>query len=551
MQIGMKKPIFGAKAKTLALLVVSSFFSANLFAQTLPVGGLLPGMEDQLRRQQLLGRDSSGTSFMLRPLQLNNLIFNADTGAAGLSAAYFSKTLYQSANGKAAAYLLPVVWTSQFNSHHPFGSNDGSMIRSRGFQTQLSTGLYAKIGPLSVQLRPEVVFAQNRDYRALSETGASYAGLYNRIDFPERYGTGSYTDVNWGQSSVRLTFDPVAIGISNENLWWGPGTHNSLLMSNNAAGFKHATLNTSRPVQTAIGSFEGQIIAGKLEASGYELKGAGYRAKSQNWRYINAITLTYQPKWIPNLYIGVDRSFYVYRKDMARSFKGYFPIFTATLKKTITFVGETENVTEEVVNQDQYFSAYARWVLPEAKAEVYFQFGRNDFSYDMRDFMLEPESSRAYIAGLRKLVALPQKDTYIQLGVELTQMQGSNTGTLRNQPNWYLHYVAAGYTNKGEIIGAAVGPESNQQTFEVSWVQGLKKIGLRFDHLNHNVALAKIVDGEKQYWSDLVFGGHFDWNYKNLIFNSQLNYIQSKNYQYLTKGESNLALKLGIFYNFQ
>ncbi|RZJ31901.1 MAG: hypothetical protein EOO18_10590 [Chryseobacterium sp.] len=127
--------------------------------------------------------------------------------------------------------------------------------------------------------------------------------------------------------------------------------------------------------------------------------------------------LSYQPKWIPNLYIGVDRSFYVYRKDMARSFKGYFPIFTATLKKTITFVGETENVTEEAVNQDQYFSAYARWVLPEAKAEVYFQFGRNDFSYDMRDFMLEPESSRAYIAGLRKLVALPQKDTYIQLGV--------------------------------------------------------------------------------------------------------------------------------------
>lgn len=546
----MTSNFFKPRVKAVIVLLLASFLGADLAAQTLPVGGLLPGMEDLIRRQQLLGKDSTNTSFMIRPLYLSNRIFSRDTTAAGLSAAYFSKELYQSANGKAAAYLLPAVWISQFNSHHPFGSNDGSMIPNRGFQTQLSIGVFAKFGPLSVQLRPEVVFAQNRDYRGLSETGSSYAGFYNRIDLPERYGNGSYTDVNWGQSSVRLTFDPVSIGISNENLWWGPGVHNSLLMSNNAAGFKHATLNTTEPVQTPIGTFEGQLIAGKLEASGYELKGAGYRAKSQNWRYINAIMLTYQPKWIPNLYLGVDRSFYVYRKDMARSFKGYFPVFTATLKKTITFVGETENITEEQVNQDQYFSAYARWVLPEAKAEVYFQFGRNDFSYDMRDLMLEPESSRAYTAGLRKLVALPQKDTYIQLGVELTQMQGSNTGTLRNQPNWYLHYVAAGYTNKGEIIGAAIGPESNQQTFEVSWVQGLKKIGLRFDHLNHNVALAKIVDGEQEYWSDLVFGGQLDWNYKNLMFNSQLNYIHSKNYQYLTPSAGNLSVKLGVFYNF-
>lgn len=546
----IKNYIFsGLRAKAFFCLLLSAL-GLGVSAQTLPIGGQMRGIEDLMRRKQLLGMDSSRTSYMLRPLQLDNIIFTSDSIGDGVSRSTLRKELFLSSNGQIAAYLLPVSWVNQYNTSHPFGSNDGSMIPSRGFQTQLSTGVFAKLGPLSIQLRPEFVYAQNRDYRTLSESGRSYNGFYNRIDLPERYGNGSYTKVNWGQSSIRLTFDPISFGLSNENIWWGPGIHNSLLMSDNAAGFKHLTLNTSRPAKTPIGSFEGQLIAGRLDPSGYELRGSAYRAKSQNWRYLNAIMLTYQPKWVPNLYLGVDRSFYVYREDMERSFKGYFPIFSATLKKGITVVNETETIIEEGINQDQYISAYARWVLPESKAEIYFQFGRNDFSYNLRDLMLEPESSRAYTAGFRKLVSLPKKDTYLQIGVELTQMQGSNTYPVRAQPNWYLHYVAAGYTNKGEIIGAAVGPEGNQQTFELSWVRGLKKIGLRFDHLNHNVELANVSDGEKEYWRDFIFGGQYDWNYKKFIFNSQLNYIYSRNYQYLNEMTNNFSLRLSAIYSF-
>lgn len=530
------------------LLLMATLFSVDLLAQNLPVGGMLGGLEDALRRQQLLGLDSSHTSFMIRPLSLNNEIFKSDSAHTALSKDFFRKQLYRSSNNVTAVYLLPAVMVNQFNSHHPYGTNDGSMIPNRGFQTQVSVGLFAKLGPLSVQLRPEFVFAENKNYRGLSQSGSTYAGFYNRIDLPERYGEGAYHQLNWGQSSIRLTFDPISIGLSNENLWWGPGVNNSLLMSNNAAGFKHLTLNTSRPIRTIIGAFETQVVAGRLEGSGYELKGTAYRVKPTDWRYFSAATLTYQPKWVPNLYLGLERSFYVYRKDMERTFKGYFPIFSGALKEGVLV--ETENASEEKVNQDQYFSAYARWVWPESKAELYFQFGRNDFSYNLRDLVIEPENSRAYIAGLRKLIPLTTKDTYLQLGVELTQMEGGNTGTIRAQPNWYLHAVAAGYTNQGQIMGAAVGPEGNQQTLELSWVNGIKKIGVRFDHINHNTALAKIVNGERQYWKDIVLTSQLDWSFKKIIFNSQLSYIKSQNYQYLNAKQDNLSLKLGLLYNF-
>ncbi|HMI00876.1 MAG TPA: capsule assembly Wzi family protein [Pedobacter sp.] len=534
------------------IFLISCFLQLRVSAQTLPVGGLLENVEDALRRQQLLGLDSSHNSFMIRPLSLSNKIFNGDTSHLALRVSDLSKQFYRSKNGSTELYLLPVTWINQFNSHHPYGMNDGSMIPAKGYQTQLSAGVYAKIGPLSVQLRPELVFAENKDYRELSETSESYNAYYNRIDQPSRYGSGTYTKLNWGQSSIRLTFDPVSIALSNENLWWGPGMHNSLLMSNDAPGFKHLTLNTSKPIKTYIGSFETQIIGGKLEPSGINIFGGiKNKDKPNDWRYLSGIIFTYQPKWIPNLYLGIDRSFIIYHKDLKRKFNYYLPIFTAALKESYT---DKENiiVSEDQIPRDQYISGFARWVFPESRAEAYFQFGRNDTSYDIRDLLLEPESSRAYIVGYRKLLELKKEDTYIQLGMELTRLEGTNPGDIRDEPIWYAHSkVPAGYTHKGQMLGAGIGPESNQQTFDVAWVNGSKRVGLRVENTAYNVTLSKVVDGDRKTWSDLSFSGKFDWDFANFILSSQMTYIKSTNYQYVIGGKANnLQIRVGLMYNY-
>jgi hypothetical protein len=526
-------------------------FPALCVAQTLPVGALLENVEDAYRRQQLLGTDSSRTSFMIRPMNLSNKLFDSKSNTLVGSRADFRKELYLSPKGRSAIYALPVVWTNQYTTNHPYSINDGSMIPAKGYQTQLSAGVFGKIGPLSIQLRPEVIFAQNSDYRELNETGKLYNGFYNRIDLPSRYGNGNYSKINWGQSNIRLTFDPVSFGLSNENLWWGPGIKNSLLMSNNATGFKHLTLNTSRPINTPIGSFETQIIAGRLERSGYEVSGPGYQSNRDDWRYLSGIAFTYQPKWIKNLFLGFDRAFVIYHKDIQSGFSNYFPLFASGLKYNFTIKEPFEN-TDDLNPRDQYISAFARWVLPESKTEFYFQLGRNDASYDLRDLILEPESSRAYIVGMQKLFPLVQQDAYIQLAIELSQLQGPNVGLVRSQPNWYSHYqVRAGYTNEGQVLGAGIGPNANQQSLSISWVKGLNKIGLDFDHLYNNVELARKENDERQNWIDVAFGAHYDWQFKHFILNSKLTYIHSNNYQYLDERANNLQFKVGFLYNFQ
>jgi hypothetical protein len=208
-------------------------------------------------------------------------------------------------------------------------------------------------------------------------------------------------------------------------------------------------------------------------------------------------------------------------------------------------------------------------VLPESKAEVYFEYGRNDHSYDFRDAIVEPEHTRAYVVGFRKLIPLNRPEEYIQMGVEFTQLEKSKTRDLRASETWYNHYqVRDGYTNRGQVLGAGIGPGSNLQSLDVSWVKGLKRIGLQFERLVNNndlffnFAYASLDKNLyiNRHWVDLSIAGKFAWNYKNFILNSQFTYIKSLNYQYQweegpkdywdwhKKDVNNVQLKVGLMY---
>src|SRR5690606_74623 len=206
----------------------------------------------------------------------------------------------------------------------------------------------------------------------------------NTIDQPERFGDGWYTRILPGQSSIRLTFNPVSVGVSTENLWWGPGIHNSLLMTNTAPGFPHLTLNTTRPIRTYIGSFEGQVIGARLEGSGYPPTPLGspdhydkyYRPKSDDWRYLSGIALTYQPRWVKGLSLGMQRVFVGYHNTLGNNIKNYLPFFEPVNKGDYGS-GSDSASADEAVSRDQLISVFARWLIAEANAEVYFGSGSN------------------------------------------------------------------------------------------------------------------------------------------------------------------------------
>jgi hypothetical protein len=524
----LKKKIIGWYFIPLFFLIVDPEF---LLAQSLPLG--TPAIEDYYLRKQLNGELDPTISFTVRPVfPFLNEARNRSEADSLLNP---GKQIFSSAIGKSKILILPIVWQQRFNGHPSNNRNDGAMIPGKGYQSLISAGFYAKAGPLSVQIRPEYVFAGNSSFR-------EYNSHLGSADLPVRFGSDPYSKLFWGQSSIRLNFDPVSIGLSNENLWWGPGKQNSILMSNTAPGFKHLTLNTSRPIKTPIGSIETQIIAGRLEGSGFST------GLPDDWRYLSGLVLSYQPRWLPGLFLGMTRSFQIYNEDMDDSFGDYMPILQAFQKiKT----------NEEAKRRDQLTSVFARWLLIGSRAEVYFEYGKNDHSWNTRDFLMSPYHSRAYTLGMSKLLPYKGKeDEFIQFGVELTHMEQSIDRILREAGEWYMHSeVLHGYTNRGEVLGAGIGPGGNLLSANVSWVKGLKQIGLQIERYEHNGDLAN-ASGYGQ-WIDFNMAALGSWNYNKFIFNAKLQGIQSVNYQWLSRpvGSPNKNMfhlngEVGVMYRF-
>jgi len=506
-------------------LLLISALTIRVVAQSLPVG--MPVLEDYARRQQLLGDSTQPASLMVRP---SFAMDNSD--------------------GKFVLRAMPLVWKQHFNSDHPEGINDAAMIPARGYQTLISGGVFAKYGIFSVQLMPEFVYAQNLDFDRLPHELSNrvwqvYNSVKNVIDLPDRFGDEPYRKAFWGQSSVRLTYKSLSLGISNENLWWGPGMKNTLLMTNNAPGFKHITFNTVKPVSTPIGKFEWQILGGRLENSGYPgvdsvslaMHGLKPNKKKNEWRYINAMTVSYEPKWLPGLSVGGVRSFTLYSGAMSSNYRTFIPLFEPLFK--IKAGGEVA----DTVPSDQIASVFARWVMPESHSEVYLEYGRADHNWDFTDFVLEPGHYRAYILGLRKMVPLQKrKNEYIDIHLELTELGRNLVSSLRkgNTPAvWYIHgQVRHGYTHNGQSLGSGIGTSSNMQSLNISWVKDYKRVGIELHRLAHDedfwayITQAAGYGDYRTHWADIGGALVADWNFKNLLVNFKFQTVGSINYMF-------------------
>lgn len=515
-------------------------------AQNIQVGSI-DRIEDRLRNDQLLGRLDSLISFTLRPLP-QSLLSKKQISSNKENPSRFHIT------------GLPISLTQQYNTIAPMGWNDGAMIPAKGYQMLLSAGLYTSYGPLSFQFRPEYVYAANPNFETFPLTESNDVRLVhveyiNHHSILERFGEEKYQYLGWGQSSINLAINKFSIGLSTENLWWGPGQRNSLIMSNNAPGFLHFSLNTRVPIKTFIGSFEGQLISGKLKEDPsldfpeeeYIIDGINNKwPKVQDWRYINGLSINYHPKWVPGLFIGMNRIFQVYRDDMGNSFNDYFPVVSPFQKKNVK--------NEEEKNRDQIASLFLRWVLKESKAEFYIENGWNDHSSTIWDLFDSPEHSRAYLIGFSKIFILDsQKETYLKFNFENTQMQETADRIVRPAGAWYRHGKnRQGYTNENQVIGAGIGPGGNSQTLDFSVWNNEKVWGLQLERYAHNMDF--YYDAYTDYnhkWVDLNFNTYAYRRFGDVGVQAKLNTAWMRNYQWqFENNKFNIQVQIALNYHF-
>ena len=149
--------------------------------------------------------------------------------------------------------------------------------------------------------------------------------------------------------------------------------------------------------------------------------------------------------------------------------------------------------------------------------------------------LLDSDHSRAVTVGLQKVFKI-STDDYL-FSWEWTQMEQTASRLLRDAGSWYQHgWIYDGYTNKGEVLGAGIGPGSNSHYFALSRIRDKEKLGIALEIIDqdndfYHEAFASASD-PRRYWKDFNLHVNFSKKYKNLWLSSNLMYSRSLNYQW-------------------
>jgi len=521
------------KKSVLYTLLLIWGFGAS--AQIIPLGGIRT--EEATRDLQLLGNIPSNYSFNNRPFVCSNSI-QQDSLYRWIDPDFFDKVGNKDKiiNKRwIKVTLLPIETILQYNSVSPYGYNNGAFIKAKGFQQLTRAGFFLQAGPLQIQIAPEIITAQNNNYQTTLNYGNTTTTSYKKI-YP-------------GQSSVSLNLNAVSIGIASANKWYGPGINNALLMSNNAPGFARAFIGTNRPLVTPIGTFEWTLSSGwltedsTLQFENYALKPT---SKLNRHMYYNGIVLSYQPKWLTGLHIGISRAYVesesilnssVYNKS---SFVDkYLPVFSVLEKRSIL-------TTEDQKGRDQQASLFMRWILPKNNFEFYAEYGWNDHSVDIRDLLMGPGHSATYLVGIKKIIPIPTKKAYFNVDLEYMRGQQLAEAIVRDAYIWNVHGNMQTFTNDNQLLGSAVGSGSNSIKINTSYNRGWNRIIFSVEKIQNNPQYYSVNP-----WIDMVYGTGADYRIHKLVISLVAKAVVQKNYGWEAENNiTNIFTSLGFKYLF-
>ncbi len=372
------------------------------------------------------------------------------------------------------------------NSALPFSQNNGALWTGKGASTRLLVG-FRLDGPRGrLIFAPEIISAANNDWRLSPRfyeppVPPGYVGgvyvlphyFYTfPIDQPIRFGGNAIHRFDLGQSTAMLGMRNVELGFSNESEWWGPGIRNAIVLSNNAPGFPHLFFRTARPVDTRFGAVEMRWLVGGLTESRYF-----DTVSTNNVRSLAAIAATLQTKWDPNLSFGIARSVYSTATGWGEVPWRWLDVLARTnVGKKGPLVPHRDSVLTPG-GKDQILSLFSRWVLPDDGVEVYVEWARRLLATSLRDFLVAPNHTQGYTLGAQWR-SPPSGGGSFRIQAEVTQLEQS--ATFRDEPvgSWYTsRRVVQGYTNRGEVIGASIGPGASSQWLALDYLRSSWRVG--------------------------------------------------------------------------
>lgn len=378
---------------------------------------------------------------------------------------------------RARLFAVPLETRLAWNSAIPYSLNDGAMWAGKGWNVSLSGGIgtrqRVRRADLKLVIAPSLNYSQNRSFPVMAATSpgrspysAPFHGtdVYPRasIDLPIRFGDRHLLWLDPGRTSLRVTIGKVTTGITAENEWWGPGIRSTLIMSNNAPGIPRLFVGTSHFQPSRIGLWDAKLMAGTLTESRFFDYDAG-----NDYRALSGARVRLRPAFDTTLTLGFARV--VYSPSSSP--------FTGPIEHVLDVVRKWDNILPTAVtpegtvlqSTDQIMSWFARWIFPPSGFEVYGEWARMDLPKTGTELLVAGHHTGGYVLGFQW--AQPRRNhSYLRLQSEVTYLEQSLVFPDRPPPDFYTGTRSPqGYTNRGQVIGAATGPGSSSQWIALDW----------------------------------------------------------------------------------
>lgn len=446
-------------------------------------------------------------------------------------------------------------WFNSYNTHSPYGGNDGALWQGRGYNTSLTAGIRAEAFGFEATFKPQLSFSENREFDYIpGVSGDIHSYFYTtgsdgpHVDLVQRFGENACRSFDWGDSEIRWSFYNFTAGFGTQNPWIGPSWLNSMLGSNNAAGFPKFDIGLRKTkivipgINWYFGDIEARLWCGYLSESDYFDKNS-----SNDHNILTGLSISCSPSFIPGLTFGISR------------------IFLAKWKKeNLKFIGRLFTLNDDNdqnEGEDGKMTLSCEYRFPAIGLQIYGEFGKDDYS----KFPQNPLHTGIYTVGLKQIIPIYRKTVSSEIIFEWNHFEMTQDfQTQWKYMGWFGHgKISQGYTNKGQTLAGAYGTFGNSQYlgYRVYYPKGTSQIMFhRFcpdnNYISNQAVDHKASEVTEKYhdaWETyFLFGGETSYFLtKSLIVSGAFKYMKifNKNYQ-RTINDDNFYISLDLKYNF-
>jgi len=374
-----------------------------------------------------------------------------------------------------------------YNEGAPNLENTSNKWVSKGISFFTSANMAFNSKYLFVSTEPFIFTSQNKNYNEpvrlskfmhLNDNLAHSESPYNRLGLRE--------------TQIYLKYQDYGIGWSNANMWWGPGIHSSLMMSNNTTGFGHLMLGTVSEKRYKNWGFNGRYVFSKF----------GKRSISKPYYSGIVFNSTYYSN--PIVTLGISRSFLSggqlspYKIGAVEA--ALLPFQFVEIKTSSDIYGHMHPI-------DYTFALHSMLKFPESNTVLYFEWGRNEaFS----NIVLTPDHSDGYTLGFRRYGIFNNLNMFISL--EYTNIALSAFWDQKESFDWFSNYLFDYNTFDGRYFTAHSGPDSDDFSIIIGYTKKGFSVIIPINYERHSLTHTYIKETQLANtlaYDKYLYGEHF------------------------------------------